>query len=106
MLSFAPVPRNFEAVVSDFMGTARLHVPFREVPASASLNPNGFHGVPGEVISVPATSIDAVIPSGVKVDAAKIDVETFEDRVLEDMTSVLGESRPRPRRRMFTRRSL
>jgi FkbM family methyltransferase len=113
VLSFEPVPRifsrlvrhvqlngfgcrcqTFNMAVSDCDGTAVFHVPFGGVPASSSLDPNGFRGVPGELITVGVTSIDALLPADVKVDVAKIDVEKFEDCVLNGMTRVLTDSRP------------
>jgi FkbM family methyltransferase len=113
VLSFEPVPRNFSRLlrnlqlngfdqrceafniaVSDRTGTAEFHVPFEEVPASSSLDPNGYRGISGELITVPVNSIDAIIPPGVKVDVAKIDVEKFEHCVLNGMERILAESRP------------
>jgi FkbM family methyltransferase len=80
--------------VSDFVGTAPFHVPFGCTPISASLNPRGFRDFEGESTEVPVTSIDAVIPPGTRADTAKIDVEGFEDRVLNGMRRTLSESRP------------
>lgn len=113
VLSFEPVPRNFSRLlrniqlngfdsrceafniaISDWTGTADFHVPSLDVPASSSLDPNGFRGISGELIRVTVNSIDAIVPPGVKVDVAKIDVEKFEDHVLNGMRRTIGESRP------------
>ncbi len=79
--------------VSNFIGEAQFHVPFGDLPTSASLNPSGFRGFNGALIRVPVTTVDAIVGAR-EVDLAKIDVEGFEDRVLEGMQTVLTKSHP------------
>jgi FkbM family methyltransferase len=113
VLAFEPVPRiysrllaniqangfsrrceTYNIAVSDFTGSASFHVPFSDVPASSSLDPGGFRNVPGELINVPVSSIDAIVPKSMEVSVVKLDVEKFEHRVLNGMRRVLGECRP------------
>lgn len=80
--------------VSNTVGEADFHVPFSEIPASASLNPSGFRGFDGTLIKVSVTTIDAAIPVNQPVDLAKIDVEGFEHYVMEGMRRVLADWHP------------
>jgi len=110
--SFEPVPRvykklcehirlnrfydrceTYEIAVSNFVGKAWFHIPSGDVPTSASLNPSGFRGFSGELVEVSVTTVDAIIGDR-PVDLAKIDVEGFEDKVLEGMQQALMKSRP------------
>ena len=85
----------YNQAVSDRAGKAQFHVPTQQgLPASSSLNTEGFRGYKGTLIEVEVVTIDSVIPPGKKVDLAKIDVEGFEDKVLEGMRRVLAESHP------------
>lgn len=86
--------RTMQVAVSNGIGTAKFHVPFGEMPTSASLNTAGFRGWRGALIDVPVTTVDAACAGAGKVDLVKIDVEGFEDRVLEGMQRVLAESQP------------
>jgi len=61
----------------------------------ASLDPDGFCGLPGRLIDVHVATVDSFIEPGTIVDFVKIDVEGFEDRVLRGMSRVLQESQPR-----------
>lgn len=80
--------------VSNVLGSVRFHVPHGELPTSASLHAMGFRGVEGSLIDVPVTMIDEVCSDDDHVDLVKIDVEGFEDKVLEGMQRVLAESAP------------
>ena len=110
--SFEPVPHIYERLcehirlnhcedrckahnvaLSDFVGTAKFHVPFVDFPSSSSLNPTGFRGIHGRLIDVPVKTVDDVVAER-KIDLIKIDVEGFEDRVLQGMGSLLERSRP------------
>ena len=112
VIAFEPVPRVYEKLlehirlnhfedqcevyqiaVSNFIGTAQMHIPLGDLPTSASLNPKGFRGFDGILLEVPVTTVDAVV--GEKpVDLAKIDVEGFEPQVLEGMQHTLQRSHP------------
>jgi FkbM family methyltransferase len=113
VIAFEPVPRiysllvaNIEAnswnnrckllnmAVSNVEGETKLHVPFSDVPKTASLHSRGFRGCAGHLIDVFQTTIDAIIPENQRVDLVKIDVEGFEDYVLEGMRRVLADSAP------------
>jgi FkbM family methyltransferase len=112
VIAFEPVPRVYEKLmehirinhfdgrceahrmaVSNFVGTAQMHVPFGDLPTSASLNTDGFRGFSGILVEVPVTTVDAVMGDQ-PVDLAKIDVEGFEPQVLEGMRMTLRRFRP------------
>jgi len=75
-------------------GTVRLHVPHDAVPTSASLNAEGFRGYKGDLVDVPVHTLDNLCSRYERIDLLKIDVEGFEDHVLEGATSVLERSAP------------
>ncbi|MFC1601740.1 FkbM family methyltransferase, partial [Candidatus Sumerlaeota bacterium] len=79
--------------VSDSIGSAPFHVP-NTISASgnSSLDPAGYHGIPGDVITVPVTTVDAVAEKLGRPDLVKIDVEGFEDKVLQGMAGALGSA--------------
>ena len=79
--------------ISDHCGTAQFHIPVSR--DMASLDPQGFLGLPGRLIEVGIRTVDSLIECGTIVDLVKIDVEGFEDAVLRGMKRVLTESRPR-----------
>jgi FkbM family methyltransferase len=79
--------------LSDYSGSAKFHVPVSR--DMASLDPQGFRGLPGKLIDVDVVTADSVIEPGVHVDLVKIDVEGFEDQVLRGMSRVLSDTRPR-----------
>jgi len=112
VIAFEPVPRVYEKLlehislnhfedrcevyqtaVSNFVGTAKMHIPPGDLPTSASLNPKGFRGFDGILQQVPVTTIDAVVGERT-VDLVKIDVEGFEPQVLEGMQMTLQRFRP------------
>jgi FkbM family methyltransferase len=112
VIAFEPVPRVYEKLmehirinhfdgrceahrmaVSNFVGTAQMHIPFGDLPTSASLNTDGFRGFSGILVEVPVTTVDAVMGDK-PVDLAKIDVEGFEPQVLERMRMTLRRFRP------------
>lgn len=72
----------------------QFHVPFCDLPTSASLHSQGFRGCKGALIDVLVTTIDTVCSEDERVDLVKIDVEGFEDKVLEGMQRVLTTSAP------------
>lgn len=113
VVAFEPVPRTHRRLldhvalngwvsrcevrgeaVSDRTGVTRFHVPDEELPTSASLHHQGFRGHPGTLIEVPVTTIDEACPGWTDVDLVKIDVEGFEDKVLEGMRGLLAASSP------------
>lgn len=114
-IAFEPLPFNYELLcrnirlngwqdrcllenvaVSNFIGSAPFHVPHTDVPGSvlfaASLNPMGLRGMDGDLIEVSVTTIDAVCSEHRGADLIKIDVEGFEDKVLEGMHDILSAS--------------
>lgn len=112
VISIEPVPRVYQKLlehlqlnhfedrcevyrlaVSNFVGTAHMHVPYGDIPTSASLNPSGFRGYDGELIEVSVTTVDAIVGKR-QVDLVKIDVEGFEPQVLEGMQNTLKSSYP------------
>jgi FkbM family methyltransferase len=113
VVAFEPVPRIFQRLqeqidlngwtarcdarnlaVANHSGTTTFHVPTGELPYSASMDPNGFWGVPGDLIEVPVVTIDAALAGVEGIDLVKIDVEGFEDQVLDGMRQVLEDSTP------------
>jgi FkbM family methyltransferase len=113
VVAFEPVPRIYarlgahialngwtercearNVAVAGESGTTTLHVPLGEIPYSASMDPNGFWGVPGDLIQVPVVTIDEAMAGISGIDLVKIDVEGFEDQVLAGMQRVLAESAP------------
>lgn len=113
VISFEPVPNVYQRLVSHInlngwsdrcqaknqavsnqVGETKLHIPFEDVPLSASLNPQGFRGYKGYLIDIPVTTIDAVCSHNQPIDLIKIDVEGFEDKVLQGMEQVLLHSTP------------
>lgn len=82
------------AAVSNYTGMTKFHVPYSSLPTSASLDLNGFHNNPGKIIEVPVVTIDSIVSEGKYPDLVKIDVEGFEDKVLEGMTNTLKLSQP------------
>jgi len=85
---------TYNQAVSNIVGETKLHVPLGECLAlSASLNPDGFRGYEGFLIDIPVTTIDTLC-SNEHIDLVKIDVEGFEDKVLEGMQQVLSNSAP------------
>jgi FkbM family methyltransferase len=87
--------QGYQCACSDGAETSgAFHIPYGELPSSACLDPNGFRGAAGTVVTVVLRTVDSVVPGGTRVDVVKIDVEGFEDRVLNGMRRILGESAP------------
>lgn len=80
--------------VSNTVGETKLHIPFEDVPLSASLNPEGFRGYEGYLIDINVTRIDTICSPNEPIDLIKIDAEGFDDKVLEGMLQVLSNSAP------------
>lgn len=83
-----------QAAASNLDGEARFHVPWGDLPKSASLCLEGFRNIAGEMIKVPVRRADSVVPDQGCVDLVKIDVEGFEPEVLEGMEGIMVNSRP------------
>jgi FkbM family methyltransferase len=114
VVSFEPVPHIFnklsknikineledrchahQMAVSNFNGFGKFHVPFGDCPSSASLDINGFRGAKGYLINVSVRKLDDLCLDFKKVDLVKVDVEGYEDKVLEGMENILKQSRPK-----------
>lgn len=112
-VAYEPVPRIFERLrtnvdlnglagrcttrqvaVGSKAGRARLHVPSVALPSSASLSEQGYHGKAGELVEVEVVTVDAEQEGRPRVDLAKIDVEGFEDQVIEGMAGTFAIHRP------------
>lgn len=78
---------------SDANGTACLHLPF-ESWTSASLNADGYHGLAGNTITIKTVTVDSIAAAYPTVDLVKIDVEGFEDKVLEGMQQTVSRCTP------------
>ncbi len=114
VVAFEPVPRvrqrlekNVQAnnwqercqispcAASNQVGEAQFSVLRGNVPASSSLDPVGHRGKKiSEVLTVPTTTIDTFCASRDTIDLVKIDVEGFEDVVLEGMKNTLTTFQP------------
>lgn len=113
VIAFEPVPRTHSRLVNNVMingwmarcqirpeavsnatGSVKFHVPNTALPSCACLDPNGFKGYDGSLIDVNVTTVDAAIGKNARVDLVKIDVEGFEDKVLEGMQRVMATSAP------------
>ena len=116
IIAFEPVPETYKRLVnhvhmnglddrcvlckeaaSNFIGSAKLHVPRYDASELASLHP-GHTNVKSFVIDVPVTTIDTVCSTedndGSALMLVKIDVEGSEDRVLEGMQRTLADWAP------------
>jgi FkbM family methyltransferase len=79
--------------VAGGVATASFHVPAGDLPCTSSLHPEGFRKLPGALIEVETTSVDAFMSGRDPADLLKIDVEGFENAVLDGMRDIL-ERRP------------
>ena len=108
VIALEPVPQIFEALqrnvrenhlenhvtamqvaVSNVEGVVPFHQ--SDEPTMGSLNANGYRGYGGTIIEVKTIVLDSL---GVKPDLIKIDVEGFEDVVLEGASKILAQDRP------------
>ena len=80
--------------VSSSSGSVPFHVPHDGVPTSGSLHTDGFRGYRGELREVPAHTLDELCADRSALDLVKIDVEGFEDAVLEGAATVLQKFKP------------
>lgn len=113
VFSFEPVPKVFSclsnniavngyqsrchavaAAVSNNEGQADFCELDEDVPTASSLEVTGYRGNKGRVIKVNAITIDTFDLPLELVDLVKIDVETFEDVVLEGMAVCLEKHPP------------
>jgi FkbM family methyltransferase len=113
VMSFEPVPHVYKRLlshiemngwldrcdvknlaVSNTVGETKLHIPFEDVPLSASLNPQGFRGYEGYLIDIDVTTIDTICSQNEPIDLIKIDAEGFDDKVLLGMYRILSNSAP------------
>jgi FkbM family methyltransferase len=78
---------------SDSNGTASLHLP-HESWTSASLNADGYHGLAGNTITIKTVTVDSIADASLTVDLIKIDVEGFEDKVLDGMQKTVSRCAP------------
>jgi FkbM family methyltransferase len=88
----------FPQAVSDQMGTAKLYVPLQDhgvVETSCSLN-SEFKEAHSEVLNVEQTTLDEHMKQypGKKIVMIKIDVEGFEDHVLNGSRVTISTHRP------------
>jgi FkbM family methyltransferase len=81
-------------LVSDFDGEAELRIPDHKVPTSASLATPELTRSSDRITTSSVVRLDSVISDHESVDFVKLDVEGFEDRVLEGMPEILKRSRP------------
>ncbi len=89
----------YEKVVSNIDGQVEFHEPCNALyPTSASLDLKGFRGCKGSIVKVDSITIDnflsAVTIGRVKNILFKIDVEGFEQRVLEGMRRTIEKHKP------------
>ncbi|MBZ0263968.1 FkbM family methyltransferase [bacterium] len=113
VISCEPVPENFGALtanvavnkfenrttllncaVAEKAGSVPFHVTSNRYSPSASLNPEGFRGKDGSLIEVECMTLDQIVNDLDKVDVIKVDVEGFEDKVLEGAKNTLATKRP------------
>jgi FkbM family methyltransferase len=113
VFSFEPVPKVFshlldniavngfqnrchaiKVAVSNSVGQVDFCELEGDIPTASSFEVNGYRGNKGKVIKVNTTTIDALDLPAELVDLVKIDVETFEDVVLEGMTALLEKHTP------------
>ncbi len=80
--------------VSNTTGEAKIYVPDYAAPTGASLHVGGLRGTGAIAIEVPLTTLDQVCADRMHVDLIKIDVEGFEDKVIEGMQGILANQRP------------
>ncbi len=80
--------------VSNTVGHARIYVPDYAAPTGASLHVGGLRGEGTVAVDVPLTTLDQACADRMHVDLMKIDVEGFEDKVLEGMPRILADHRP------------
>jgi FkbM family methyltransferase len=113
VFSFEPVPKvcsclennivanNFQsrchavaAAVSNTLGQVDVCELEGDVPTASSLEVTGYRGKKGKVIKVNSITIDTLNLHAELVGLVKIDVETFEDVVLEGMAALLEKYLP------------
>ena len=114
VIAFEPIPQIFDLLqrnvednlwqerctlrreaVSNSQGITEFHVPESgSVPTSGSLSVDGFRGYQGHLIKTGVTTLDTVCATLDTVTLAKIDVEGFEDKVLEGMQETLRRCHP------------
>jgi len=80
---------------SSMKGFSKLYVPAKFL-TMATLRPDGWGGVLGDPIEVPCATVDSICSEilGESVDLIKMDVEGWEDRVLQGSQEVLAKDSP------------
>ncbi len=110
--AFEPVPRVYERLVnnvalngwqercivqniaiSNTEGILKIHIPYVEMPVSASLKADGFRAGDSYLADVTVKTLDSVC-SGKQIDLIKMDVEGVEEQVLLGMREILQHSAP------------
>ncbi|MGB6063297.1 MAG: FkbM family methyltransferase [Desulfomonilaceae bacterium] len=114
VIAFEPVPSIFEYLVcnlrlngwevrcdarceavSNYCGSSPFTVPAgTPVPTGGRLASNGTNSIDGASITVRVTTADDACIGKGPIDLVKMDVEGFEDKVLEGMRSIFKFSRP------------
>ena len=114
VIAFEPVPVVFDRLVrnlrlnawesrcdarceavSNFCGFSEFTVPLDTlIPTGSRLAPGDTNAIDGDTITVRVTTADQVCIGKGPIDLVKIDVEGFEDKVLEGMRGIFDVSRP------------
>jgi hypothetical protein len=58
------------------------------------LNADGYHGLAGSTITIETATVDSIADLYPTIDLIKIDVEGFEDKVLEGMQETVSRFAP------------
>jgi FkbM family methyltransferase len=71
-------------------GEIDLHVPYDDFPSSASLEPEGFNNIAGELVKTPLLRLDNYFMDKTPPEVLKIDVEGFEHHVLKGLSTLFA----------------
>jgi FkbM family methyltransferase len=92
MNGFASRSTVARCAVSDQMGRAVFYLPSDQT--MGSLEESVYPHLQRAALEVDVTTVDALVPPGMRVDVVKIDVEGSEDKVLNGMRRLISECRP------------